>query len=223
MQTIILSAGRSSRFKEDGFPFQKCMLPMPDGRTLLEWQIDYLRPEKLLFISREEYRTPEIGLLKKIRLTMPNVTTVWLQHKTRGPLDGLWHARNFIAKDEELLIAYNDELVAPELLDEMLVKARRYRYQAAIVAFLTDNPRFTPVPHSDLFAGCTYYMASSTDFLSKVRKAEKGEMNGVPDIVYQYRHRLYYQIPEGKIIELGTAREYRWWMAEQGKPVEEWA
>lgn len=222
MQTIILSAGRSSRFKEDGFPFQKCMLPMPDGRTLLEWQVDYLRPEKLLYISREEYRKQEAGLLKKIRLTLSNVTSVWLQHKTRGPLDGLWFAKNFIEKDEELLIAYNDELVAPELLDDMISKARRYKYQAAIVAFLTENIRFTDVPQSDLSAGCTYYLASGKDFLRKVRGASRGEANGVPDMVYKYRHRLYYQIPEDKIIELGTAREYKWWMAKQGKPVEGW-
>lgn len=222
MQTIILSAGRSSRFKEEGFSYQKCMLPMPDGRTLLEWQIDYLRPAKLLYISREEYRKTETGLLKKIRLTHPNVTAVWINHKTRGPLDGLWHARRFILPDEELLISYNDELVAPELLDEMVEKARRYRYQAAIVAFLTENPRFTEVPNSDLYAGCTYYMASGKDFLKKVRGAERGPLNGVPDIVYKYRHRLYFQVPSDKIIELGTAREYKWWMGKQGKPVEAW-
>lgn len=222
MQTIILSAGKSTRFKEEGFPYQKCMLPMPDGRTLLEWQVDYLRPEKLLYISRHEYRNDEIGLIKKLGYSLANITSVWLQKNTKGALDGLWEARKYIEKDEELLISYNDELVAPEEIDEMVRKCRRDNYRAAIVAFITENPRFTEVPNSDLFAGCTYYFANGGDFLKKVRSNKKFEDNGCPDIVYRYRHRLYYQVHPDKIAELGTAREYRLWMGKQGHPVEEW-
>jgi len=222
MQTIILSAGKSSRVKEEGFPYQKCMLPMPDGKTMLEWQVKWLRPEKLLYISREEYHSTEAGLIKKLRMTIPNFTSVWIQHRTRGPLDGLWQARNFILKDEELLIVYNDELIAPEVLDEMIERSRRYNYPAAIAAFLTQNTRFTDVPGSDLSAGCTYYFANGGEFLKRLRRAEKGEKNGVPDIVYSFRNRLYFQVPTDKIIEVGTAREYRLWMAQMGSPVEEW-
>lgn len=222
MQTIILSAGKSSRFGVDGFPYQKCMLPMPDGRTLLEWQVDYLRPEKLLYISRSEYRRQEESLIKKIRLMKPNVTAVWLNQPTRGALGGLWAAKNYISMDEELLIAYNDELVAPEELDEMVSKCRRSNYRAAIVAFITDNPRFTVVPNTDLFAGCTYYFANGEEFIAKVRTNDKDAENGVPDIVYRFKHRLYYQVHPDKIAELGTAREYKFWMGKQGKPVEEW-
>lgn len=222
MQTIILSAGNSTRVKESGFQYQKCMLPMPDGRTLLEWQVEWLNPTKLLYISREAYKQQESGLIRKIGLTQNNFIHVWLQHRTKGPLDGLWHARNYIEKNEELLISYNDELVAPEMITEMVEKCRKYKFQSAIVAFITDNPRFTDVPRSDLSAGCTYYFASGRSFIEKMRSADKGPQNGVPDIVYSYKHRLYHHVPSDKIIELGTAQEYAWWMAQQGDPVENW-
>jgi NDP-sugar pyrophosphorylase family protein len=215
MLTVILSAGRSTRYSQEGFTCQKSMLPMPDGKVLLEWQLRQLIYDELLYVSREEYKKEELAKLKRIRFNTP-VKTVWIQKPTEGPLDGLWAVRKYLRTDSELLIAYNDEIISKNALLSMLDKARAYKYGSAIICFHTDNPRFTPVPKTKLFAGCTYYFRSGKDFLRKCKGKPRGAENGVPDIVYAYRHWLSWEIEKRDFIELGTAREYKIFMAEQG-------
>ena len=218
MLTVILSAGRSTRYSKEGFTCQKSMLPMPDGKVLLEWQLKQLPFDELLYVSREEYKKEEMAKLKRIRFNKP-LKTVWIQKPTVGPLDGLWAIRKYLRTDSELLIAYNDEIITRDVLLAMIYKARDYKYGSALICFKTDNPRFTPVPRTKLFAGCTYYFRSGKDFLRKAKGKPMGSENGVPDIVYSYRHFLSFAAEKGDFIELGTAREYKSFMAEQGTPV----
>ena len=55
MKTVILAAGRSKRFADAGFPKPKLLLPMPDGGTLLEKQIELVNvPEYYLIVNERD-------------------------------------------------------------------------------------------------------------------------------------------------------------------------
>lgn len=222
MLTVILAGGKSTRFTHEGFPKQKHLLKMPDNRTLLEWQVEFLRPKSLVFVSRLEYKSSEKVTLMKVNSMVNSFMTYWIDKPTNGPLDGLLTIKNLLNTDDEVLIAYNDELVAKGVLDKMIEKARKYNYGAALIAFNTSNPRFTPIPERpNLFAGCTYWFRSGKDFLNKAKKLKVGSEVGCPSVVYSFRHWYAHEAKlwdghGGEVIELGTAREYKLWAGAQG-------
>lgn len=222
MLTVILAGGKSTRFTYEGFPKQKHLLPMPDNRTLLEWQVEFLRPKNLLFISRLEYSKSERNALVKVNNMVDNFMTWWIDEPTTGPLDGLLHAHKPLNTNEELLIAYNDELVVNGVLRKMIDKCRQYNYGSALISFNTSNPRFTPIPNRPgLFAGCTYWFRSGKEFLKKARRIKTGSDVGCPSVVYAFQHWYAHEAKlwdgtSGEVIELGTAREYKLWAAAQG-------
>ena len=217
MLTVILAGGKSTRFTHEGFPYQKHLLNMPDNRKLLEWQVDFLKPKNLVFISRVEYKSTEKKLLVRVNKMVPNFMTWWIDRPTNGPLDGLLDAKNLLNTDSELLICYNDELVLPSVLDAMLERARKYSYKAAMIVFNTDNARFTPVPkRPNLSAGCTYWFSSGKEFVKKARRIERGREVGCPHVMYAFRTWYGHEAKGSEIIELGTAREYKIWAKEQG-------
>jgi len=223
MLTIILAGGKSTRFTHEGFPKQKHLLPMPDNRTLLEWQVERLKPDKLVFISRLEYKHTEKNVLMKVNSMVNSFMTWWIDEPTSGPLDGLLNAKSLLNTDDEILICYNDELVYHRVLTEMIYKAKKYNYGAALIVFNTSNPRFTPIPsRNSLYAGCTYWFRSGKEFLKKAKRIKIGSEVGCPSVVYAFRNwyahetKLWELNKGGEVIELGTAREYKLWAAAQG-------
>lgn len=222
MLTVILSAGHSTRFTHDGFVYQKSMLPMPDGRMLLEWQLERLPGDRFLYISRDEYRNSEASLMVRIRRKNHPLKAVFITKKTEGPLDGLWNMRKHLYVDEELLIAYNDELIEQESLIGFVDVCSTQDYPAGLVCFETDNPRFTPLPnYNDFSAGCTYYFRSGKEFIQTITSLPRGPNDGCPSAVYAYVRWLNFYLGPKEFVELGTAREYKLWAASHGMTTEE--
>ena len=52
------------------------------------------------------------------------------------------------------------------------------------------------------------------DFVKKLRSAKRGKENGVPDIVYKYFEYKAFELQAGDYVELGTAKEYQTWIAQ---------
>lgn len=225
MITVILSAGKSTRFKQDGYVNQKSMLPMPDGRRLLQWQVERLAPKRLFYVTRAEYKKSELAVLKTINFkNMPakRMKVLFIEKKTKGPLDGLWAVRKHIRTTEELVVAYNDELIEQDAYGQFISQARQRAVDASVVCFSTTDERFTRIPGTDFGCGCTYYFRSGLEFIRLMASNKREADNGCPDIVYASETWSPFLLEEGEYIELGTAREYRHWMAQQGTPVGSW-
>ncbi len=225
MITVILSAGKSTRFKHEGYVNQKSMVPMPDGRTLLQWQVERLAPERLIYITRAEYRKSEEPMLKTLRFRdfrHKEMKVLFIEKKTAGPLDGLWAVRKHLRTKEELVIAYNDELIEHDVLKRFVSQARINARSAGVVCFSTDDKRFTRIPKMDFACGCTYYFRSGLEFVKLMAKNDRGPTNGCPDIVYASKTWFPFFLDEDEYIELGTANEYKNWMSQQGFPVQSW-
>lgn len=222
MLTVILSAGKSTRLTHDGFPRQKCMLPMPNGQTLLEWQLKTAPTTgRILYVSRVEYQRDELSTIIRIKGRYKNFKAVWIKKGTNGPLDGLWYIRKFLNVDEELLILYNDELIEADTMDGFIQACQHY--PAGVVCFENDDPRFSRIPGEKALAcGCTYYFKSGREFVKAMKGKPRKAENGVPDIVYSFGKFMPFFIGVNEYVELGTAREYKTFMAEQGKPIHDW-
>jgi hypothetical protein len=201
------------------------MLPMPDGRRLLQWQVERLMPDRLIYVTRAEYRRFEEPILRNLRFTNLNASKIkvlFIEKKTNGPLDGLWAVRKHLKTREELLIAYNDELIEGKEIQSFITAARMRSADAGVVCFRNPDDRFTRIPGSDLACGCTYYFRSGMEFIRLMANNKRGPENGVPDAVYASETWLPFLLNEGEYVEIGTAREYKNWMAEQGTPVMDW-
>jgi hypothetical protein len=194
---------------------------MPGGKTLLDWQLARLPGDRYLYISRAEYEKSELAKIIALKKRYP-LKDVWIKKKTNGPLDGLWHMRKYLNVDEELLIAYNDELIEQETLLGFVDLCSSKGYKAGIVCFDTPNERFTRVPGTnDLSAGCTYYFRSGKLFVNKARSLPKGAEDGVPSVVYSCGEWCNFILGQNEHVELGTSEEYRLWAAQQGMTREE--
>ena len=73
---LILAGGRSSRMGRD-----KALLTLPDGRTLLERQVDILRAAGVTTVL--------VSIRTDLELTLPNVTRVHDAVADAGPLAGI--------------------------------------------------------------------------------------------------------------------------------------
>jgi len=196
---------------------------MPNGQTLLEWQLKTVPTNgKILYVSRMEYQKDELSTIIKVK-AKHDLRAIWIKKVTRGPLDGLWHVRKFLNIDEPLLILYNDELIEPETMSGFLGTCESGNFDSAVVCFENPDERFSRVPGvKGLACGCTYYFKSGRAFVKAMKGMPRKAENGVPDIVYSFASFLPFYIGVNEYAELGTAREYKNWMAEQGHPVGEW-
>ena len=222
MLTVILSAGKSTRLTHDGFPYQKCLLPMPNGQTLLEWQLKTVPNGRILYVSRIEYQKAELTMIIRAKARY-DLRATWIKKGTQGPLDGLWYVRKFLNVDEPLLILYNDEIIEPDTMSGFISTCEIGNYDSGVICFDNSDERFSRIPGQEEYAcGCTYYFKSGKAFVKAMKGKPRKAENGVPDMVYSFPRWFPFYIGENEYVELGTAPEYRLWMAEKGHPVEKW-
>ena len=221
MLTVILSAGKSTRLTHDGFPHQKCLLRMPNGQTLLEWQCKTVPNDKILYVSRIEYQKDELTTIIRVKAKY-DLRATWIKKVTRGPLDGLWYIRKFLNLDEPLLILYNDELIEPEIMSGFISACENGKYDSGVVCFDNADERFSRIPgEKSLACGCTYYFKSGRAFVKAMKGMPRKTDNGVPDIVYSFDKWLPFFLGVNEYAELGTAHEYKTWVAQQGMVTEQ--
>jgi hypothetical protein len=245
MIIIILSTGKSTRMRSETFHGQKSMLPMPDDRILLEWQVESLQhvfdPQNknhhLIYISREEYRQDEefqvSELLKSFDIELSPFSSWihhWIENETYGALDALNIFSDVLRhlipltddprSQKELLILYNDEWIQPAQVKFFIETSRVRGLHASAVAFDNSNPRYSRVPGSSLATGCTYYFKSAYEFFTRLKDMPRGPENGVPDMVYSSIYWDIYYLAKNTYFELGTTDEYNqfleYWKALHG-------
>jgi molybdopterin-guanine dinucleotide biosynthesis protein A len=223
MLTVILSAGQSRRFREAGWPKSKSLLPMPDGNTLLEYQVEMLKPEALLFLGSQIDRADTLTKLYKIQrrhFAPREMMFKWLSG-TKGALDGIWVVRHTLDVEESLLILYADYLFWA--YDQMREAADKGSWDAAVVVFPSNNPRFQRTADDRYALGGVFWFRHGKDFVSAMKKIRKrGPDVGVYPAMQKLRNHGYYVAKKGDIQDLGVPRAYKEWMALEGCPVRDW-
>lgn len=225
MLTIILAAGKSTRFAAEGYTKPKYLLETPTGESIMERQVETLRDagHKVLFVGRHEDKSAVghamINILSQ-RQEPFEFTHTWLDMSPEGPLGTAWEVRSWWARKEPVVFIYCDIIFDKRLLDSFFHVIDGYHPESAIIGFESNQDRYTRIPDTDWAASGIFYFEDGEKLMNKMRWADKGEFNGLPDMVYSYENNA--SILDNSVVDVGIPNDYRNWMAENGKPVPPW-
>lgn len=218
MNTVILAAGQSRRFKEGGWPKHKMLLPAPNHKTILEMLVDRLGQKSLDIIVLEENRREITPTLFRVAKQMNFELNVhWLRSNPQGPLDTIWEARYITGG--QLLVSYCDIMPAVDMAKLYVQTARDLKWNAAVVG--ADNPakRMTRVPKTSLADAGLYYFRSTKQFFKLVKKIRRGPEDGIQKAVYA--HEDWHCYHSNYIKDLGVPIDYKYWAGENGMTQED--
>lgn len=216
MQTIILAAGNNTRF--DGV--HKSTLEAPDGRTVLEYQVERIDANPLIIIAQKKY----LGTLKnpvhRLSYMKGKARTIvhkWLPEETSGPLDTLFKAKKIISwlkDDEPVLVLYSDIIPSKKCVGEFIKEATGTH--ARVFIFKSDNDRFQESPVDGFVLGGMFYFKSPRylEYLMKTINEEMlGPENGISDLVFKAAS-PHVILGKYDFVDIGTPESYKEWINE---------
>ena len=210
MIAVIPCAGDGGRFKAAGYDVPKPLLPMPDGRTLIEHVASSLPMcKQIITVSKP-----------KLTLSQEMFSASWLpvhvKRKTRGPLDTLMEARSLLRVDDELLISYCDCFLPDNQCSEFVDEMRARRRHAGMVCFPSSDARFQRIPNGEFAMSGIFYFKSGRQFAqTAMRYRENAEVS--PGHVAFAIHWLGFNMCAAwvtdNIVDLGVPETYRAYLA----------
>lgn len=226
MRTVILAAGKSERFARAGFPKHKLLLPMPDGHTLLEWVVRAYDQDDYLLLLREEHLNSLKGTIARILardMRDKSFVVARTNKETHGPLDTLWKFKEWLNHPHPFLLVYCDILPFSPAKVERLIGVGSDNADMRMVVFPSEDERFTDASKPGMKESGIFWVRSGTQLVNAMRYMKREDINGLPDVfaVYSDDKRAEYVFEGDEIVDLGVPRDYRSWMAEQGRPVDE--
>jgi hypothetical protein len=203
MKSIILAAGQSQRFAEAGCPFPKALLPTPDGKYLIEWVIERLPKSEITVVVYE-------GFDKRIYPAVYPYSVLEVPPAV-GPLQTLYHARKLLDA-QSVLITYCDNLI-----DFRAFYEKSLGMDASMELFASREKRFTYFKGNA--EGGVFYFKYGAELRRRMKPPFLPE-DGIAKMVKTYEKKSF--IFSNDHLDLGIPRDYKRWMAENGKPVSEW-
>lgn len=161
MKAIILSAGRSSRFAAVGWTIPKQLLPMTNGDTLIEWQVQRMKKitkDVVVVLNKEHYLTTRKyvnGCKIRIVKDAPGVLNTILQILPE-----------FFTK-EPVIITYVDSFM--QQYEYSILAAMSPWLEAINVVFSSDDKRFN-YPVDGFADGGIYKFKSGWKFIQLIAK-----------------------------------------------------
>lgn len=131
MNTLLLAGGQGQRFKDAGYTIPKVLLPLHDGKPVLEWIRARLPngPVTAVFSSS----LPAVQLEPYTK----GWNTVYVDG-TAGPIGSAYKAMPHL-QEGPLLVVYCDSLAKYRLFSSA---AQLQRAETAAIIFRSSNPRF---------------------------------------------------------------------------------
>lgn len=222
MITLILVGGNSQRFLDAGYTRPKCLLPMPDYATMLEWVIRALPCQHVVIAGREQHHAEiEPGIYTAYRniVRAEKIKTVWGVDEAQGPLYGVLDARLYLDSIASLLISYCD--VIPLFpVDDAIHFWRASGAESGAVVFQSQDPRFGYWDGKGIFekqavseyaVSGLFYFASARE---AVRRAKAIAHPGAGIIHMLDSDTQMYEVEAREILDLGTPQAYEAFMAE---------
>ena len=177
MIAIIPCAGDGQRFTDVGYDVPKSLLPMPDGRQLLDHILDSLPVEltSILIICKSGHEKMIAG---NFRSNEDKLHLLPVKRKTRGPLDTLTEARLILRKDDELLINYCDCFLPDNQCSEFVNEMRSRGRHAGVVCFPSHDERFQREPSDKFAMSGIFWFKSSKQFVDiAVQNKDNAELS----------------------------------------------
>lgn len=212
MICIIPAAGQSSRFVAKGYE-EKPLLPMNDGRTMIQWVYDSLPQrgrcvEVFILVPRKG------AVTDYVYRTYAHTGGVYVEcvDQADGPLATISNLYAEIsARDDELWINYVDTFLWP------YANAHLHKIpgdvSTCMITFESENPRYGRTPNGSHACGGMAYFRKASEFVEHAMKCKHGQEGyggqGIPQVVFSYErwHNLNLVL-DHDLIDLGVPEAY---------------
>ena len=210
MIIIIPCAGEGQRFKDAGYDVPKPLLPMPDGRTLIEHVASSLPMcKQIITVSK-----PQLALSQEMFDT--SSLPIHVKRKTRGPLDTLMEARSILRKDDELLINYCDCFLPDNQCLEFVSEMRRRQRHAGVVCFPSHDARYQREPSGKFAMSGIFWFKSSKQFVDIAMQNRDNAELSPGHVAFSIRWlglNICAAFVTNNIVDLGVPETYQMYLA----------
>ena len=151
LKIVVPMGGEGRQFAEHGYTFPKPLVEI-DGRPMIELAVENLRPQEshqFVFVCKPEH-IRDYALEDVLRLVAPGCRVVPMSAPTAGALCSVLLGLEEGDKEEELLVANADQVVAMSM-DDFLAKSRAQGVDGSIVTFPSTHPKWSYVRCEDGF------------------------------------------------------------------------
>lgn len=177
MIAVIPMAGNGQRFADAGYVQPKPLLPMPDGRTLIEHVVSSL-PQVDLVITISKHTLP-----LEPRMFAPYAWyPIHVKRETSGPLDTILECKTFLRNNDELFINYCDCFLPDNQANEFVKQMRERGRHAGVVCFPSHDPRFQRDPAGQFAMSGIFWFKHAKAFEENARRIAKANPGAVGHI-----------------------------------------
>ncbi len=144
LEIVVPMAGRGSRFADAGWADPKPLIPMPDGRRMIELVVDDLRPRRahrFSFVVRAEHRGA-YGLDALLRSAAPDCRILEVGATTQGAAETVAIALAGLDGDAPLMVANSDQHLALDI-DAYLAATDVPGVDGVIMTMRADHPKWS--------------------------------------------------------------------------------
>ena len=148
MNVLIPMAGAGSRFEKAGYTFPKPLIDVR-GKPMIQWVVDNLNVEaKYIFIVQQSH-FEKYNLKETLSNFCPNNEIIQIDGITEGAACTTLLAKQYIDKDEPLIIANSDQFVEWDS-DEFIYSCNAGDLDANILTFNSTHPKWSYAKLNDL-------------------------------------------------------------------------
>ena len=148
MNVLIPMAGAGSRFEKAGYTFPKPLIDVR-GKPMIQWVVDNLNVEaKYIFIVQQSH-FKKYNLKETLSNFCPNNEIIQIDGITEGAACTTLLAKQYIDKDEPLIIANSDQFVEWDS-DEFIYSCSASDLDANILTFNSTHPKWSYAKLNDL-------------------------------------------------------------------------
>ena len=148
MNVLIPMAGAGSRFEKAGYTFPKPLIDVR-GKPMIQWVVDNLNVEaKYIFIVQQSH-FEKYNLKETLSNFCPNNEIIQIDGITEGAACTTLLAKQYIDRDEPLIIANSDQFVE-WTSDEFIYSCSASDLDANILTFNSTHPKWSYAKLNDL-------------------------------------------------------------------------
>jgi HAD superfamily hydrolase (TIGR01509 family) len=148
MNVLIPMAGAGSRFEKAGYTFPKPLIDVR-GKPMIQWVVDNLNVDaKYIFIVQQSH-FKKYNLKETLSNFCPNNEIIQIDGITEGAACTTLLAKQYIDKDEPLIIANSDQFVEWDS-DEFIYSCSASDLDANILTFNSTHPKWSYAKLNDL-------------------------------------------------------------------------
>lgn len=191
MNIIVLMAGPSKNFEDQGYVYPKYLLEI-NGEPIIQRVVEGLMPlnANISFVIRKE-DDDKAYIASTLQILSPDCTIYKVGEETQGAVCSALFAIDSINNDDELVILNGDQLVKNGL-SEAIDKFRNNRYTGGVVVFRSVHPRWSYValdenglvnetsekrPISNMATAGCYYFRHGKDFVNAAFNTIRKDVN----------------------------------------------